>query len=400
MDSFIYSLVLVPALRELLPKSGIPATAGNVGFYGASLFALLLVGWGSAFIWGPIADKFGRVRTLMLSVLCYSLFTFLGAVSQNIWQLAVFRFFAGLGLGGEWSSVSTFIAEEWPEERRGMGAGYLHTGYYFGFFLAGMANHFVGEHHGWRAMFMIGGAPALLVSILRLGVTEPKRWITRSQELQKSSVSRPLTLIFAPEYRKRTILNSALALVSIIGLWAGSVYIPAAVSEIAGRAGMSQALAGPFTSYATMLLGIGTILGCLILPGTAEWLGRRMSMALFFFCMMLAIAIGFGPVFYLRQHALAWFLVFCFLMGVGGANFCMYTLWLPEQYPTECRGSAFSFVTSVGRFAGAGFTFLVGAGVAHFRTIGIPVALTSLAFLIGLLLLPLGIETKGQPLPH
>jgi hypothetical protein len=86
-------------------------------------------------------------------------------------------------------------------------------------------------------------------------------------------------------------------------------------------------------------------------------------------------------------------------LGFGGANFAMYTLWLPEQYRTECRASAFAFATSVGRFVGAGVTFLVGAGVAHFHTIGIPVALTSLAFLAGLLLLPFGEETRGQPLP-
>jgi hypothetical protein len=88
-----------------------------------------------------------------------------------------------------------------------------------------------------------------------------------------------------------------------------------------------------------------------------------------------------------------------FFLGIGGANFAMYTLWLPEQYRTECRASAFAFATSIGRFAGAGITFLVGAGVSHFQTIGTPVALTSLAFVIGLMLLPFGEETKGKPLP-
>src|SRR6266404_4044892 len=96
---------------------------------------------------------------------------------------------------------------------------------------------------------------------------------------------------------------------------------------------------------------------------------------------------------------LKWFIVCLFFLGLGGANFAMYTLWLPEQYPTECRGSAFAFATSVGRFAGAGFTFLVGAGVAHFHTIGKPVAFTALAFVVGLLLLPFGHETKGKVLP-
>jgi nitrate/nitrite transporter NarK len=93
-------------------------------------------------------------------------------------------------------------------------------------------------------------------------------------------------------------------------------------------------------------------------------------------------------------------MVCLFFLGIGGANFAMYTLWLPEQYPTECRASAFAFATSVGRFAGAGITFLVGAGVARFHTIGTPVALTSVAFLLGLVLLPFGKETRGAPLPN
>src|SRR5450432_3877898 len=80
MDSFIYALVLAPAMRELLPKSGIAATQEAIGYYGSILFALFLVGWGVSFLWGPVADRFGRVRTLMLTILCYSLFTFLGGI--------------------------------------------------------------------------------------------------------------------------------------------------------------------------------------------------------------------------------------------------------------------------------------------------------------------------------
>ena len=112
--------------------------------------------------------------------------------------------------------------------------------------------------------------------------------------------------------------------------------------------------------------------------------------------MFFSIAVGFGYVFYLPERAARRSSSVLFFLGVGGANFAMYTLWLPEQYPTECRASAFAFATSVGRFAGAGITFLVGAGVAHFHTIGTPVALTSIAFLIGLLLLPFGEETRGS----
>ena len=115
--------------------------------------------------------------------------------------------------------------------------------------------------------------------------------------------------------------------------------------------------------------------------------------------MAVSISVGFGFIFYLRQHALPWFFLCLLFLGLGGANFAMYTLWLPEPYPTECRGSAFAFATSVGTFAGAGFTFLVGAGVAHFHSVGTPASLTSLAFLVGLALLPFGMETKDRALP-
>src|SRR5213593_469060 len=91
MDSFIYALVLAPALTELLPKSGIAATPGNVGYYGSVLFAVFLIGWGLSMTIGPVADRFGRVRALMLTILCYSLFTFLAAFVTNVWQLALFR---------------------------------------------------------------------------------------------------------------------------------------------------------------------------------------------------------------------------------------------------------------------------------------------------------------------
>ncbi|MGA3294695.1 MAG: MFS transporter [Candidatus Acidiferrales bacterium] len=394
MDSFIYALVLVPALRELLPRSGIPATAGNVGFYGGLLFALFLVGWGMALVWGPLADRFGRVRTLMLTILCYSVFTFLAAFAHNVWQLALCRLLAGVGIGGEWAMGGTFVAEEWPEERRKMGAGLMHTGYYFGFFLAAVANHFVGETHGWRPMFAIGGAPALLIGFIMYSVNEPSRWKKRA-----ARVSSPFATLFRPEFRRRTLLNSLYVLISIIGLWAGTVYVPTSVTEIVSRQHLPGALAPRLATYATMVLSIGTILGCLPLPWIAERVGRRKTLALYFLIMAVSITFSFGFAFYRAQDALTWFFFGLFFLGIGGANFAVYTLWLPEQYPTACRGSAFAFATSVGRFAGAGFTFLVGAGVSHFHTIGVPVAMTSLAFLFGLLFIPFGFETTGQPLP-
>lgn len=394
MDSFIYALVLVPALKDLLPRSGIAATPANTGYYGSVLFALFLVGWGLSFLWGPVADRFGRVRTLMLTILCFSLFTFLGATATNVWQLALFRLLAGAGIGGEWSIGGTFVAEEWPEERRKMGAGLMHTGYYVGFFLAAIANYVVGAKYGWRAMFAVGGLPALLVGWIRYGVHESTKWEGR----RRPSMGEAFLRLFSPANARRTVVNALLVLVSIVGLWAGSVYVPATVTQLATREGYTAAQAARLASYGTMILAAGTILGCVVVPPLAEALGRRATLGAFFVVMGASIALGFGVVFYL-PHALALFFLVLFFLGLGGANFAIYTLWLPEQYTTDCRASAFAFITSVGRFAGAGITFLVGAGVARFGTIGTPVALTASAFVVGLLLLPFAEETRGRALP-
>ena len=400
MDASIYAMVLVPALADLLPRSGIAATPANVGYYGSVLLALFLFGWGLSMVWGPVADRFGRVRALMLTILCYSLFTFLCALVTNIWQLAALRVLCGIGIGGEQPIGGTFVAEEWPEDRRKMGAGYMHTGYYFGFFLAALANYFIGANFGWRWMFALGGAPALLVSWIRHGVRESAAWQQNLGDAARvPKMSEAFLKLFSPKYRRRTIVNSLLFLVSIIGLWAGSIYVPAAVTQIAVRQGVSGPDAARLASYGTGLLSIGTIIGCVMLPIVAERLGRRKGMAVYFTLMGISIAFAFGYVFYITPNALPTFFAMVFLLGLGGANFAMYTLWIPEQYTTECRGSAIGFTSSIGRFVGCAMVFLVGAGIAHFKTLGIPVAITATAFVLGLLLLPLGEETRGKPLP-
>src|SRR5687768_10776008 len=222
MDAFIYALVLVPALTELLPASGIEPTPGNIGYYGSILFALFLFGWGLSMVWGPIADRYGRVKALMATILFYSVFTFMCGLVTNIWQLAILRVLCGIGLGGEQPMGGTFIAEEWPEDRRKMGAGYMHTGYYFGFFLAAIANYTIGANFGWRWMFILGGAPALLVGWIQSGVREPKTWQDKAaREATRPRMRDSFNKLFSPLYAKRTLINSLLFTVSIIGLWAG-----------------------------------------------------------------------------------------------------------------------------------------------------------------------------------
>jgi MFS family permease len=394
MDSFIYALVLRPALTELLPKSGIAATPAAIGTYGSILFALFLVGWGLSFIWGPIADRFGRTRTLAGTILVYAVFTGAAYFADSVWQLAIFRFLAGVGIGGEWAMAGTYVAEAWPEDRRKMGAGYLQTGYYAGFFVAAALNYTIGAHFGWRAMFLCGLAPVVVALYTLLKVREPKRWAAHAGETHHP----PLVEIFGPVYRKRTLVNSALITVAIIGLWAGAVYEPAAVSLLAKQAGFNEAAAAKIVSLATAVLSIGTILGCIALPVLAERIGRRSTLAIYFAIMLVTIPLAFGWAFYLKG-GLVPFIALLFVLGFGGGNFAAFSLWLPEQYATRVRATAFAFATSVGRFIGAGVNFALAAMVAAMHTIGTPVALTAIAFLVGIAIVPLAIETKGETLP-
>jgi len=311
-----------------------------------------------------------------------------------VWQLAAFRVLSGIGIGGEWTLGGTFVAEEWPEDRRKMGAGWMQTGYYFGTLMAAALNATVGAAYGWRAMFAVGGTPALLVVLIQYGVREPARW------KPPESAARAMGMLFRPEYRRRTVLNAIYLFISITGLWAGSVYVPSSVGFLAAQAGLNAVAATRMASYATILLSVATILGCIALPPLAERFGRRWTLAGYFLLMFLSISLGFGYAFYLRNHALEWFMAGLAALGFGGANFTMYSLWLPEQYRTECRASAFGFATSAGRFLGAGITLLVGWAVGRMGTIGAPVALTSIAFLAGMFLIPWGVETKGQNLPE
>ena len=402
MDSFIYSLVLVPALTELLPASGIAVTPGNIGFYGSILFALFLFGWGLSMVWGPIGDRIGRVRALMLTILAYSLFTFLCGFVTNIWQLAVLRVLCGIGIGGEQPVGATYIAEEMPEDKRKMAAGLMHTGYYFGFFLAAIANYFIGANYGWRWMFILGGLPALMIAFIRFGVHESAKWKEKfgdeSKQHERPRMRDAFNSLFHPEFKRKTWVMSTLFTVSIIGLWAGSIYVPTAVTQVAMRGGMAAPDAARTASYASMVLATATIIGCVLVPIFAERFGRRKTMAGFFSLMFLGIALTFGYVFYLPD-ALGLMFACVFLLGLGGANFALYTVWLPEQYPTHNRASAVGFISSAGRFVGVAMVFLLGAAISGYGSLGVPVAVTAIAFIIGLLVLPASDETRGQTLP-
>jgi MFS family permease len=194
------------------------------------------------------------------------------------------------------------------------------------------------------------------------------------------------------------VVNTALLASAICGLWAAAVYAPTAIIDLAKRAGMLREQAVRMSSIGMGLLSIGTILGCLAVPPLAERFGRKRTLTLYFVGMGACILLSFSWAFYLSE-GLRPFIVVLFFLGFFGGNFAVFSLWLPEQYGTAVRATAFAFATSFGRFIAAGINFAVAALISRMSTLGKPVAFTAVAFGIGLLVIPFAVETRGEVLP-
>jgi MFS family permease len=255
----------------------------------------------------------------------------------------------------------------------------------------------VAPHYGWRAMFWCGLTPVVVAFMILFRVKEPARW---QQKVKVKAAGEPSSLarIFSPPYTQRTLVNTVLLASAICGLWAAAVYAPTAIIGLAKRAGMAQAQAVRVSSFGMGLLSLGTILGCLAVPPLAERFGRKRTLAFYYFGMAACILLSFGWAFYLPQ-GLHPFIAALFFLGFFGGNFAVFSLWLPEQYGTAVRATAFAFTTSFGRFIAAGVNFGVGALVSQMGTLGKPVAFTAIAFGIGLLVIPFAEETRGKVLP-
>jgi len=397
MDASLYAQVLVPALEELLPRSGYPADLGAIGKWGGTLFSLFMVGWGCSVLFGWLADRVGRRRALMLSVGTYSIFTLLSALSPNVYALAAFRLLAGFGVGGEWSVAGALVAESWPESKRRWGAGLLHTGWPLGWFLGGLVQFLVMPSFGWRVTLAMGALPALLLVYIRRHVREPERWLRSRHD---GSAAPRFREIFSPSLRGSTLVVSGLMTVCIVGLWAGLVWAPSAVTILARREAIAPQNIPRVVALSVMAFNLATFAGCLVVPYLAERWGRKKLLGVYFVLGGAAIGIGFG-VFFNEPHALWPFVLILPVMGVGSnSNFAIFTLWLPELYPTRLRATGFGFSTSVGRFVGALGPYVVGLLIARLGNMGRGVAQTAWIFVLGLLLLPFARETRGRGMPE
>jgi MFS family permease len=407
MDGTLYSLVQGPSMTELM---GPGAPADTVRFYSRVVLAVMLVGWAAGgIIFGTLADYVGRAKALAATVLIYSLFTGLSAASQNWQQLAAFRFVTGLGLGGEWAAGAALVAEVWPDRLRAKAGAILQSAAAFGFFFAAVINLFAGVR-SWRYAYLVGAVPAIFVLAIRLGVREPESWVAVRDSRRRARAARSaegetrvgageehsftLKQLFSPGLRRDTVIASSLAFVVLLALWGATVWIPAAVREMAARAGLGPDDQTRYASYGVMLLNAGSLFGYLSFGPLADRAGRRGAFLFFFLGGVIVFPMTFLLTTSITQVFVLLPLVGFFTLGVTSG----FPIYLPELFPTRVRTTGVGFCYNLGRVVTAGSVFLTGYLSTLIGSEAKTASVVSLVYILGMFLLIFARETRGQRL--
>ena len=392
MDSTIYALVLHPALHDVLSRPGAPPpTSEAIGWYGGIIFSIFLVGWALGGVgFGLVADRLGRTRTLVVTILVYAVFTGLAALSHRWWELALYRFLTALGIGGEWAAGAALVAEVWPERKRSRAAGWLQSAWAAGFFVAALLNLAMRDA-GWRPLFLVGAAPALVALAVRALVREPERWV----HARHAGGTPALRELFTPGLRRATWVGSGLAFVAVFGLWGATNWTPTLVRALPGIQALPAAVQTTRVSIATMMLNAGALIGYLAFGPIADRLGRRAAFAIM--CVGSAVML---PVTFLGSSEYTRVLVLLPVLGFfNNGIFSGFPIYLPELYPTRLRATGAGFCFNVGRVLASAGPFLTGLLVAGLGSFSRAASLVGAIYLVGLAVLPFAPETRGRPLP-
>jgi MFS family permease len=372
---------------------GMPLTDAFVGLWMGRVTAAFLLGAAlGGVVFGWLGDRFGRVKAMAWSILCYSLFTGLIYLAKEPWHLAVFRFVAALGMGGEWSLGVALVMEVWPEKHRPLMAGLIGAAANVGFALIAVIGMFFKVTvESWRWVALVGAAPAALTFIMRLFVPESEKW---HASVKKTDAPRanPVLEIFQPHIVKHTLIATALASVALIGTWGSVQWLPLWADKMAGAA---NPMAKAYTQCAS---AVGAIVGTLIGAWLAGLISRRWSYFLLCVGSLISSAILFRGI---DTFGLT-FLTMAFIVGgVTGAFYGWAPLYLPELFPTRVRATGQGLSFNAGRILAAVGALQMGALMQTFNgSYAQAGAIISLVYLVGMGVIWLAPETKGKPLPE
>jgi MFS family permease len=377
MDVMLYSLVLSHLMRDLGMDKG---TAGLLN----SL--TLLASAAGGLLFGVLADRVGRTRALMASILIYSVASGACGLSTTILQLGILRFILGLGMGGEWTTGAALIAETWPAAHRGKALGIMQSMWAVGEIVAAAVVAIVLPRFGWRAVFFVGVLPALLVFWIRRDVPEPEIWL-RNREARPAG---GLRVLWRPGLRRNALVATAMNACAMFGYWGLFTWIPAYLSLPVADGGRGLDLMK--TTTWLIVMGVGKWLGCVCFGFFADAVGRRGSYVAY-----LVAAAALVPLYGIAETPLALLLLGPLVAFFGTGYFSGFAAVTSELFPTEIRGTAMGLTYNVGRGLSAAAPAVVGI-LANSFGLGSAFLLQAAAFLAAALFALALPETRGKAL--
>ena len=386
MDLTIFTLVLFPSVSELIGS----ADPGSVASTGGLILACKLLAWGAGGItFGVLTDRIGRARTMVITVLIYSVFTGLSGFAQTWWQLLVLQAVAGIGIGGEWAAGAALVAETWPEQSRPRALIAMQMSFAGGFFLAGLLNVLIGPL-GWRWVFAGGAVPAILALFIRSLVPEPSRWVAARDPAHGGA--RTFLAIFAPGLRRRTLVAVLCTASMMIGAWGTTTLLPTWIHQLAGPNGGTLAIEA--TGKCFMLANAGGVVGFLAMMWLNGWAGRRWS---YFTAVLGCTATALFAFTQIETlDALLRFMPLYGFFAIGG--FATFAAYLPELFPTRIRGTGQGFCWNAGRALTALGPLTSGMLVDLVGSVPLAAVLLTASYGIGLVAIWFGPETRGASL--
>ncbi len=429
MDQQLFNLARKPAVTELLRSAsgGEAPSPAAVARYGGYATMIFMIGWATGgLFFGVLGDRIGRARTMMLTILVYSAFTGLSALSVGVWDFSFYRFLTGLGVGGEFAVGVSLIAEVIPDRARPYALGWVQAMSAVGNMMAAVIGMVFGrlEETGavagaWRWMFVIGVAPALLALLIRRRLKEPERWkaaVRLGDPTSEVSGEGPRAgsiseLFGTPRWRRNAIVGMVLGFSGVVGLWGIGFFSfdlirPVFEADMKARGVSPDLIKGRLTflvGLTSLMQNFGGFFGVYAYTRFTAYVGRKVA---FLFAFLLAMGATAGTFWFIDSYDdLFWMIP---MMGFAQMTlFGGYAIYFPELFPTRLRSTGTSFCYNVGRLVAAiGPLFLglltsevyIGFGeIQARRYAGVTMCAV---FLIGLAALPFAPETKGKPLPE
>jgi MFS family permease len=417
MAQQLFTLSRTPAITALLPEG----TAKEIiKYYGGVATMILILGWATGGIFfGYLGDKWGRAKTLVVSVLFYSLFTALSSLSVSWIDFSIYRFLTGLGVGGTFAAAVSLVAETLPARSRPYALGFLQSLAACGNVAAAATSLYLKPSaimfgwDGWRWLFLVGALPAVLVIFVMRRLKEPEAWV-RIKEAERRGEAKAgqklgswKELFGDPRWRRNLIVGFILGLAGVVGLWSIGFWLPELVREVV----TDKSEGDRYVGWAMILFNGAAAIGTYLFTLMMARLGRRPSFALMFLVAIVSVFIVFG---FMTQPNQIWWMAP--ILGLGTLTiFGGYSIYFPELFPSRLRASGVGFCYNTARYLAATFPFVLGYLTTAYADLHLTL-LSSLGsidspfryaaftvasvFLLGLAVIPFGPETKGKPLPE